>query len=73
MTNESKSLHRKTHSIIDFAALKTAIVNGETERVKALLNEQKLQVLEKDYLIDLAKMNSNGTIIKMIKNAPTRG
>ena len=35
------------HSIANFAALKTAIVNAEEESVKALLTKQPMQDLKK--------------------------
>ncbi|MFQ3194574.1 MAG: hypothetical protein ACI9N3_001394 [Colwellia sp.] len=58
------------HSIANFAALKTAIVNGEEELIKELLSKKPMQELEKSYLLDLAKLNDNRVIIKLIKNIP---
>jgi hypothetical protein len=58
------------HSIANFAALKTAIVNGEEELIKALLSKKPMQELEKSYLLDLAKLNENCVITKLINNIP---
>jgi hypothetical protein len=58
------------HSIATFAALKTAIANGEELLVKELLANQPMQELEKSYLIDLAKLSSNLNIIKLLENIP---
>jgi hypothetical protein len=60
------------HSIANFAALKTAIVNGEEELIKELLSKKPMQELEKSYLLDLAKLNDNRVIIKLIKNIPVQ-
>jgi hypothetical protein len=59
-----------THSIADFAALKTAIANGEEKLIKELLSKQPMQELEKSYLLDLAKLNNNRDVIKLIEDIP---
>lgn len=64
MTDQNK------HSIATFAALKTSIANGEELSVKELLANQPMQELEKSYLIDLAKLSNNPTIIKLLENVP---
>jgi hypothetical protein len=64
MTDEKK------HSIATFAALKTSIANGEELSVKELLANQPMQELEKSYLIDLAKLSNNPTIIKLLEDVP---
>lgn len=56
--------------IANFAALKTSIVNGEVQSVKELLGNQPMQELEKSYLIDLAKLNNNRSIIKLLEDIP---
>jgi len=61
---------KNEHGIANFAALKTAIVNGEEKLVKELLSKQAMQELEKGYLLDLAKMNDNRDIIKLIEDIP---
>lgn len=60
------------HGIANFAALKTAIVNGEEKLIKELLSKQPMQELEKGYLLDLAKMNDNRDIIKLIEDIPAQ-
>lgn len=64
MSNENE------HSIATFAALKTCIANGEVQSVKELLAKQPIQALEKSYLIDLALLNNNPTIIELIEESP---
>lgn len=61
---------KNEHGIANFAALKTAIANGEEKLVKELLSKKPMQELEKDYLLDLAKLNDNLDIIKLIENIP---
>ncbi|WP_166425635.1 hypothetical protein [Paraglaciecola sp. 20A4] len=58
------------HSIAHFAALKTAIVNGEEQLLTELLAGESMQALEKDYLVDLAKLNNNANIIKLLAAIP---
>jgi hypothetical protein len=56
--------------IANFAALKTAIANGEELLVKKLLADLTMQEIEKSYLIDLAKLNNNLSIIKLLEDIP---
>jgi hypothetical protein len=65
MTSEQNS-----RSFMHYAALKTAIVNGETALVKQLLGNQSMQAPEKGYLLDLAKLSNNGTIIALLEAVP---
>lgn len=58
--------------IANFSALKTSIANGEVESVKKLLGEGPLLDIEKSYLIDLAKLNYNDAIIKLLEAMPVR-
>jgi len=60
------------HSIFKFAALKTAIANAEVQSVKNLLAGNSLQSLEKDYLIDVAKLNGNQAIIEILEETPEK-
>jgi hypothetical protein len=60
------------HGIANFAALKTAIVNGELQSVKELLGDQEMQDIEKSYLVDLAKLSNNHGIIKLLKDIPEK-
>lgn len=61
---------KNKHSIATYAALKTCIMNGEEQLVKELLDKKPMQELEKDYLIELAKVRNNQTIIKLLKDVP---
>jgi hypothetical protein len=61
---------KNEQGIANFAALKTAIVNGEEKLIKELLSKQAMQELEKGYLLDLAKMNDNRDIIRLIEDIP---
>jgi hypothetical protein len=57
-------------SINNFAAIKTTIANNEEQRLKELLAGQVMQELEKSYLIDLAKIGNNHTILKILEDIP---
>jgi hypothetical protein len=59
-------------SIANFAALKTSIANGEEQSVKELLADRPMQALEKSYLIDLANLNNNPTILKLLEDIPVQ-
>ena len=63
---------RNQPSIANFAALKTAIAIGEEHTVKELIVNQTMQELEKGYLIELAKLNNNQTIIKLLEDIPLK-
>ncbi|XQW83615.1 hypothetical protein ACOYR1_10660 [Thalassotalea piscium] len=58
---------QNTQGIANFAALKTAIVNGEEQLVKDLLTKDPMIEIEKSYLLDLAQLNNNPTIIKLLE------
>lgn len=60
------------HGIGHYAALKTAIANGQEESVKELLSGEPIQELEKNYLIDVAKLGHNRNIIKMLEVTPVK-
>ncbi|MEH6465593.1 MAG: hypothetical protein V7771_17055 [Shewanella psychromarinicola] len=68
----SNNTDQHKHSIATFAALKTAIANDEEQLVKELLADQPMQDLEKSYLIDLAEVTNNRTIIKLLKDIPVK-
>lgn len=70
MTTENP--HQKEHSIADFEALKTAIVNGESALVKDILAGQTMHKLEKDYLLDLARLGNDQQITRMLAAVPVR-
>lgn len=58
--------------IANMAGLKTAIVNGETKRVKQLLGDQSLDELQKSYLIELAELSNNSDIIALLTDTPEK-
>ena len=70
MTTENP--HQKEHSIADFEAVKTAIANGESALVKDILAGQTMHKLEKDYLLDLARLGNDRTIIKLLDAIPVK-
>ncbi len=58
--------------IANMEGLQAAIANGEAERLKELLAGQKLDELQKDYLLDLAKLNPDTKCIQLIKDTPVK-
>ena len=70
MTTENSP--QNEHSFADFEALKTAIANGETSLVKDLLAGQTMQQLEKDYLLELARLGNNLQIVSLLEAVPLR-
>ena len=68
----SKESNEKTtdRSLGNFAAVKTSIANGDTEEVKARLEGNALDKLEKDYLIDLARLSGNAEMVGIIEAVP---
>jgi hypothetical protein len=65
-------INQNEHGVANFAALKTAIANGEVQLLKKLLPNQPMQELEKSYLIELAKLNNKPAIIKFLEDIPTQ-
>jgi len=63
---------QNNHSIANYEALKTAIANNEAQRIKELLAGKSMQQLEKDYLLDLARLDNNRTIIALLDAVPVR-
>ncbi|GAB2705778.1 hypothetical protein [Aliiglaciecola aliphaticivorans] len=70
MTSENSN--KDDNSFMHFAALKTAIVNGETQTVKSLISGHSMQELEKSYLIDLANLNNNSAVLALLKGIPVK-
>ncbi|NMH59603.1 hypothetical protein [Alteromonas ponticola] len=62
----------QSNSIANMEGLQAAIANGESQRVRELLGTQKLDTLQKEYLIELAELNSNSEVIALLKKAPTK-
>lgn len=64
MTDQNK------RGMANYMALQTAIINGEDALVKKLLGDQPMLDIEKSYLIDLAKLNNNHAVIKLLEDFP---
>ena len=67
---EANNTDQNKLGVANFAALKTAIANDEVALVKKLLADLTMQEIEKSYLIDLAKLNNNLLIIKLLEDMP---
>lgn len=68
----SAQTDQNNHSIAHYSALKTAVANGEAPLVEELLANQSMQQLEKNYLLDLARLGSNSTITKLLEAVPVQ-
>ncbi|MDY0251033.1 MAG: hypothetical protein RBR45_13410 [Pseudomonas sp.] len=60
------------HGMANYLALKTAIVNGEEQLVKKLLANRAMLDIEKSYLLDLARLNNNHSIIALLEGIPVK-
>jgi hypothetical protein len=69
---EANNTDQNKLGVANFAALKTAIANGEEALVKKLLADLPMQEIERSYLIDLAKLNNNRLIIKLLEDIPIK-
>ncbi|WP_416305899.1 hypothetical protein [Neptunicella sp. SCSIO 80796] len=72
MPNQSPENNSKPSSIANMEGLQTAIVNGEKERVKQLLANRVLDELQQSYLIDLANLNNDAEMVKLLENTPLK-
>ncbi|APD86761.1 hypothetical protein BM527_12030 [Alteromonas sp. Mex14] len=70
MTSKESNEKTTDRSLGNFAAVKTSIANGDTEEVKARLEGNALDKLEKDYLIDLARLSGNAEMVDIIEAVP---
>lgn len=70
MTSKESNEKTTDRSLGNFAAVKTSIANGDNEEAKARLEGNALDKLEKDYLIDLAKLSGNAEIVGIIEAVP---
>ncbi len=70
MTSKESNEKTTDRSLGNFAAVKTSIANGDTEEVKARLEGNALDKLEKDYLIDLARLSGNAEMVGIIEAVP---
>lgn len=64
---------RKEHRMGDFIALKSAIINGEEALVKKFMGNEPMLDVEKSYLVELAQLGNNPTIIKLLEDLPVKG
>ena len=69
-SNSNYDSNQNDQSIGDFAAIKTSIANGDIDEVKARLDGKSLKSLEKDYLVDLAKLSGNSDIVDTLEAMP---
>lgn len=60
----------KDHSIANMAGIQSAIANNESESLTELLSGESLDPLQKDYLIELAKLSNNQKLITIIEQTP---
>ena len=70
MTSKESNEKTTDRSLGNFVAVKTSIANGDTEEVKARLEGNALDKLEKDYLIDLARLSGNAEMVGIIEAVP---
>ncbi|WP_298943526.1 hypothetical protein [uncultured Psychromonas sp.] len=56
----------------NFMQLEMSIEKGEASSVKKMLSGLSMREPEKNYLIDVAKMNKQSSIMELLKNAPVR-
>lgn len=66
MTDQSK------RTMANYMALKTAVINGEEALVKKLLADQPMLDIEKSYLLELAQLGNNRTIITLLEDLPVK-
>lgn len=63
---------KNEHSMANYLALKTAIVNGEEQLVRKFSENRPMLDIEKSYLIDLARLKNNLAIIKLLEDIPVK-
>lgn len=68
----SKMTDQNEHRMANYMALETAIINGEEALVEKLLGNRPMLDIERSYLLDLANLNNNHTIIKLLENLPIK-
>tara|TARA_R110000772_G_scaffold111529_6_gene215402 strand:+ start:960 stop:1181 length:222 start_codon:yes stop_codon:yes gene_type:complete len=70
MTDYNDQSNLKKRPKLPIEAIKTAIGNGDEQRLKALLSNEVFDELEKSHLIDLAKQSGNTDIVKLLEGTP---
>lgn len=66
MTANDSSEKTKDRSLNNHAALKTSIANGDVEEVKARLESSTIDKLQKEYLLELARLQGNQEMIAVV-------
>lgn len=70
MTANDSTEKKEDRSLNNHAALKTSIANGDVEEVKARLERSSVDKLQKEYLLDLARLQGSHELIAVIKALP---
>ncbi len=70
MTANDSTEKTEDRSLNNHAALKTSIANGDVEEVKARLERSTIDKLQKEYLLDLARLHGSHEMIAVIKALP---
>ena len=64
--------HQKKLDPANFMPLEMSIEKGEASSVKKMLSGLSMREPERNYLIDVAKMNKQSSIVELLKNASVR-
>lgn len=70
MTSTGTDKTSNLRSLGNFAAIKTAIANGDVGEVKSRMQDKTINELEKRYLVDLAKFNGESEMVDLIEALP---
>ena len=70
MTNYNENSNLKLDSVSNMEALKTAIFNGQQNKMKMLLTNMLFDEVQKGYLIKLAEQRGELEIVELLKGAP---
>ncbi|MFQ3189717.1 MAG: hypothetical protein ACI936_000842 [Paraglaciecola sp.] len=70
MTNYNDESTCRHDTASNMETLKTAIFNGEEQRLKALLTNMLFDEIQKSYLISLAVHHGNLKIVRLFRSAP---
>jgi len=66
MTANDSAEKTEDRSITNHAALKTSIANGDVEEVKARLESGTIDKLQKEYLLELARLQGSQEMIAVV-------
>ena len=70
MTNYNENSNLNLDSVSNMEALKTAIFNGQQNKMKMLLTNMLFDEIQKGYLIKLAEQRGESEIAELLKGAP---